>query len=339
MVCVGRNPDKVAKIIATLGLKILPRDQKSKDTRQLLSLVFSQWLPLSTCVIQTIVDIVPPPSVAQRTRIPKMLYPDIYESTVEPKNRLEEVLYACSSNNDAPVVALVSKMFAVPTKELPGNKKQALTAEEMRSRAKSAREARAVAAAATASSDTPVSETSISLEEAMKNVELEERKKEKEVKAETEEEGETILGFARIYSGTIRVGTTIACILPKYNATLGPVHTRNVQHLVTAQVEELYTMMGRELVPVESVPAGNVFAVKGLEGKVWRNATLCAPGATGVGDVKDLSEAGDSLVNMAGVIRYVGTPIAASMSRRRAQIAFISGRTDRACRAGARAPS
>ena len=78
----------MAKIITTLGLKILPRDQKSKDTRQLLSLIFSQWLPLSTCVIQTIVDIVPPPSDAQRIRIPKMLYPDLYEPTVAPKNRL-----------------------------------------------------------------------------------------------------------------------------------------------------------------------------------------------------------------------------------------------------------
>ncbi|KAI1789569.1 translation elongation factor 2 [Ganoderma leucocontextum] len=302
-VTLNLNPDKIAKIITTLGLKILPRDQRSKDTRQLLSLIFSQWLPLSTCVIQTIVDIVPSPSDAQRTRIPKMLYPDLYESTIEPKNRLEGALYTCNSNDDASVVALVSKMFAVPNKELPGNKKKALTAEEMRSRAKAAREARAAVADAAASPDTPAPETTpVPLEEAMKNAQVEQ--KEKAEKAEAEEEGETLLGFARIYSGTIRVGTTIVCVLPKYNAALGPVHTRNVQHLLTAQVEELYTMMGRQLVPVESVPAGNVFAVKGLEGKVWRNATLCATRAAGVGDVKDLSEVSDSLVNMAGVIHH-----------------------------------
>ncbi len=39
-----RNPDKIAKIVATLNLKILPRDLKSKDTRNLLTLIFSQWL-------------------------------------------------------------------------------------------------------------------------------------------------------------------------------------------------------------------------------------------------------------------------------------------------------
>lgn len=296
------NPDKVNKIITTLGLKIPPREQKSKDTRQLLSLIFSQWLPLSTCVIQTIVDIVPPPSAAQRTRLPKMLYPDIYEATVEPKNKLEEDLYYCNDGPEASVVALVSKMFAIPTKELPGKKKKALTAEEMRSRARAAREARAAAAAAVSSEATPSELESVSIEEGMQKVELDEKTEAENGDAESDE---TLLGFARIYSGTIRTGTTIVCVLPKYSHALGPSHPRNAQHLVTAQVEELYTMMGRELVPVESVRAGNVFAIRGLEGKVWRNATLCAPASSGTGKTTDLVEVKDSLVNLAGVIRYV----------------------------------
>ncbi|OSD07147.1 translation elongation factor 2 [Trametes coccinea BRFM310] len=302
------NPDKVSKIITTLGLKVPPREQKSKDTRQLLSLIFSQWLPLSTCVIQTIVDIVPPPSAAQRIRIPKMLYSDLYETTIEPKNKLEEDLYSCNDKPDASIVALVSKMFAVPTKELPGKKKKALTAEELRSRAKAAREARA-AAVASGSSGAPTPEpASVPLEEAMQRVNLGDRNGDDQQSTAdgevVEEEDETLLGFARIYSGTIRTGTSIVCVLPKYNHSLGPTHPRNKQHLVTAQVEELYTMMGRELVPVESVRAGNVFAIRGLEGKVWRNATLCAPSAAGLGEISDLSEVKGCLLNLAGVIRY-----------------------------------
>ncbi|KAI0766400.1 translation elongation factor 2 [Trametes elegans] len=300
------NPDKVSKIITTLGLKVPPREQRSKDTRQLLSLIFSQWLPLSTCVIQTIVDVVPPPSAAQRIRIPKMLYPDIYESTIEPKNKVEEDLYSCNDSPDASIVALVSKMFAVPTKELPGKKKKSLTAEEMRARARAAREAHAAAAAsaiAGSSESAPSEASSAPLEEAMRKVELEE-KLEDAPDAGEDDADETLLGFARIYSGTIRTGTTIVCVLPKYNHVLGPAHPRNAQHVVTTQVEELYTMMGRELVPVESVRAGNVFAIRGLEGKVWRSATLCAPSASGVVDASNLEEVKDCLVNMAGVIRY-----------------------------------
>lgn len=304
---VSRNPDKVSKIITTLGLKILPRDQKSKDTRQLLALIFSQWLPLSTCTIQAIVDVVPPPSAAQRTRIPKMLYPDIYESTIEPKNKLEENLYSCNASTSSSVVALVSKMFAIPSKELLENKKKALTADEMRTRARAIREAR-IAAAATAAGDGTVRETTqIPLEEAMKNAQISDEKDPETKPGDEEDTGETLLGFARIYSGTIHVGTTIICVLPKYNRALGPTHPHNAQHILSAPVEQLYTMMGRELVPVESVPAGNVFAVRGLDGKVWRNATLCAPTAEGISieSSKDLSAHQDCLVNMAGVLRYV----------------------------------
>ena len=140
-------------------------------------------------------------------------------------------------------------------------------------------------------------------------------KPEKTAKPEkTEDEddaGETLLGFARIYSGTIRVGTNVICVLPKYNRALGPMHPANAQHLVKAPIEQLYTMMGRELVPVESVPAGNVFAVRGLEGKVWRNATLCAP-ATGGVRAESISAHQECLVNMAGILRYVSLILSVS---------------------------
>ena len=127
-----------------------------------MSLIFTQWLSLSTCVIQSIIDVVPPPSAAQRTRIPKMLYPDLYESTVEPKNKLEEDLYSCNAGASGSVTALISKMFAVPQDELPENKKKPATAEELRAKAKAAREARQAegesANSATAPSGTPLDE-------------------------------------------------------------------------------------------------------------------------------------------------------------------------------------
>ncbi|KZT11987.1 translation elongation factor 2 [Laetiporus sulphureus 93-53] len=294
-VLLNPNPDKVDKIVSTLGLKIPPRDLKSKDTRQLLTLIFSQWLSLSSCVIQSIVDVVPPPSIAQRTRIPKMLYPDLNDATMEPKNKLEEELFSCNASSDACVTALVSKMFAMPSKDLPANKKKPLTAEEMRERAKAAREARNAAQAAIANGDSQRTEEPTTPLEQL------------EVKDDVENpvyDDETLLGFARIYSGTIRTGVTTCCVLPKYNSALGPTHPWNAPHVVTAQVEALYIMMGRELVPVDCVQAGNVFAIQGLEGKVWRSATLCAPNERGVGVDADLSLLKDCLLNLGGVNRY-----------------------------------
>ncbi|PCH40159.1 nucleoside triphosphate hydrolase protein [Wolfiporia cocos MD-104 SS10] len=300
-VIMNPNPDKVTKIVSTLNLKIPPRDLQSRDSKQLLSSIFSQWLSLSSCIIQTIVDIVPSPSAAQRVRIPKMLYPDLFESTIEPKNKLEEHLYSCDASPAAHVTAFVSKMFAVPSKELPENKKKPMTVDEMRSRARAAREARdAAKAASEAGASTPAESepASTPLEEALEQL---------EVKDDTNaivEADETLLGFARIYSGTIRVGTTIACVLPKYHGVVDPTHPRNAPYVVTTRVEALYVMMGRELVPVELVQAGNVFAIQGLEGKVWRSATLCAPCEEGLGDSSISTSAKEWLLNLGGVIRY-----------------------------------
>ncbi|KAJ3509363.1 hypothetical protein NMY22_g16320 [Coprinellus aureogranulatus] len=91
-VVINTNPDKVEKIVKTLNLKVLPRDLRSNDTRNLLQLIFTQWLSLSTGIIQAAIDIIPPPPVAQATRIPKMLYPDLRDNTLAPKNKSEEDL-------------------------------------------------------------------------------------------------------------------------------------------------------------------------------------------------------------------------------------------------------
>lgn len=287
-----RNPEKVSKIVSTLNLNIAPRDLKTKDTRHLLALIFGQWLSLSKSTIQAVIDVIPPPSLAQSTRIPKMLYPDLSAEKIEPKNRLERNLYNCDSSPKACVIAYVSKMFAVLRKDLPENKRRPLTAQEMRERGRDLRQAREIAGIETQSAvpKQPESDSGVN-----GNGSLE------------EEERETaLLGFARLYSGVLRKSSVLYCILPKYNDALGPTHPRNANHIVKAKMEELYVMMGRDLEPVDVVRAGNVFAVKGLEGKVWRNATLCATSAdAGTSDDPNLDR--DALINLGGVTRQVGT--------------------------------
>lgn len=224
-----------------------------------------------------------------------MLYPDLYEATVDPKNKLEEDLFASKSGHDACVTAYVSKMFAVSMKDLPENKKKPITAEEMRAKA---REARAAREATATLEDTAEPAPSIVDYTPIVTTET------GELKDDVVEDAEVILGFARLYSGTIRTGTAMYSVLPKYNAALEPTHPRNAKYLVTATVEGLYVMMGRELVPVDSVSAGNIFAIKGLEGRVWRSATLCAPGELGVQSGQDV-DLGSFLINLGGVNRVV----------------------------------
>lgn len=280
----------MAKIVSALNLKLLPRDLRSKDSRQLLSVIFNQWLSLSTCVIQSVIDIVPSPPAAQAVRLPRMMYPNVFDQEIKPKNKLERDLYSSSSEAGACITAYVSKMFAVPRKELPENKATPLTAEELRMRGRAAREARKEAA--------PNNLESVAVPETPENTA-------NAPKIPLVANDEILLGFARLYSGTIKVGTKIYCVLPKYSVTLSPDHPANVNNIVVADVEGMYVMMGRELQPVASVRAGNTFAIKGLEGKVWRSATLCSPGA--VGTLQDSSPQQDQecLINLGGANRMV----------------------------------
>lgn len=280
----------MAKIVSALNLKLLPRDLRSKDSRQLLSLIFNQWLSLSTCVIQSVIDIVPSPPAAQAVRLPRMLYPNVFDQDIQPKNKLERDLYSSSSGAGAYITAYISKMFAVPRKELPENKVRPLTAEELRMRGKATREAHKEA----------VSDNfgSIAIHEAP-----EDATDAQETLPVTNDE--TLLGFARLYSGTIEVGTKIYCVLPKYNVNLSPDHPANINNLVIAEVEGLYVMMGRELQPVASVRAGNTFAIRGLEGKVWRSTTLCSPGEAGILQDSSPQQDQECLINLGGTNRMV----------------------------------
>ncbi|KAG9087027.1 Cytoplasmic GTPase/eEF2-like protein (ribosomal biogenesis) [Ceratobasidium sp. UAMH 11750] len=293
-VVMNPNPDKVAKICTTLDIKVTPRDLKSKDTRQLVATIFSQWLPLSTCTFQTVVDAIPPPHKAQGIRVSRMLHPEQDTDTAEPQNKLERDLYTCATDPSACVVAYVSKMFAVPTKDLPINKKKEMTAEEMRAKGRAAREARAAAGVADA------------IVEEAKSVDPQEHTA-TEPKPESlnglVEEDETLIGFARLFSGTLRPGATVYCVLPRFEKNQKP----SSSTLRAVKVGSLFTMMGRDLVPVDEVRAGNVFAVSGLEGVVWRNATICSPNAEGLPSDEDaLQNVGQysaCLVNLAGLVR------------------------------------
>jgi len=289
----------VTKIVNALNIRVPPRELKSKDTRNLLTLIMQQWLPLSTATFQAIVDVIPPPSSAQAVRLPFMLHPQravASPTPLEPLNTLERGLYSCDQSENAPVVAYVSKMFAVSRGELPEFRRKELTAEEMRQKGREERERRA-AEAAKVSNGVPMDGVE-GLTTSLESVNLESHTNGNDVA--NGETSEVLLGFSRIFSGILRRDTPLIATLPKYVPELGMSHPRNAKHLVRARVRDLYVMMGRGLVAVDEVPAGHVCAIGGLDGVVPRNATLWAPSVAGVHD-----EVNEGLINLAGVSMQV----------------------------------
>ena len=324
------NPDAVTKIVTALNVRVTPRDVRSKDTRNLLTLIMQQWLPLSTATFQAIVDIIPPPDTAQSQRMPFMLHPDTAVASSTPlkaTNHLEEGLYGCDRSDEAEVVAYVSKMFAVARGDLPEFKKKEMTADEMRRRGREERERRAAMSTTAVNTAAEGATNGVEsthnttngipldniggLTQPLKALEIDDStsstqhgdasKVDRDLAAES---SEVLLAFSRIFSGTLRRNSTLLATLPKYSPDLPADHPRNRRFVKKVEVGEVYMMMGRELIAVEQVSAGQVCALGGLEGIVHRNATLWAPDAAGVTDDSKIGK----LANLAGIITQVGGP-------------------------------
>nr|KAJ3423316.1 Cytoplasmic GTPase/eEF2-like protein (ribosomal biogenesis) [Polyrhizophydium stewartii] len=266
--------DKVEKIVKALGIKVLPRDLKTKDLRSLTQTLMSQWLPLSRSVLMAVVQHVPSPVVAQAKRLPQILHPELAEKRVgsvgalaasaaesETPERaaLDAAVYACDASAEAPVVAYISKMYGVPRDLLPKQQKAtSYTPDEMRRRreeimARSKALDREKSIAGVGDAEAPAKQP-----------------RSAPVVAADADNDEVLIGFARIYSGTISVGQKIQVLDPKYD----PTAPDRSQHVSEATVERLFLMMGRDLHDLEKVPAGSVFGIMGLQSQVLKTATV-----------------------------------------------------------------
>ncbi|MCO5556146.1 hypothetical protein L7F22_009690 [Adiantum nelumboides] len=263
-----------------LNLKIHPRDLKSKDPSILLQAIFAQWLPLSSTTFSAIVTQIPSPSVAQRTRMPSMLHPSLsYFATqvAKAQNQMEVDLYESKEGDEARRIGYVSKMFAVKRSDLPDERRllelngngprKPLTADEMRERAREAKERREKLKQTLEATGVELgNESSIQLDEDGKVKEDQAKKVEDESDKQSVPEPQTqpeestptpslssdvLLGFSRLYSGTLRVGDSLSVVLPKYDASLPPSHPHNKKHCKSIKIENLYMIMGRELINVK----------------------------------------------------------------------------------------
>ncbi|KAM0300399.1 hypothetical protein ACHAPM_006712 [Fusarium culmorum] len=252
------------KVTKSLGIKITPHMLKSRDQKLLMNTVFAGWLPLSTALLVSVIESLPSPPAAQAARLPEMLEESPGADHID--QTIKDSMISFKHEKSDPVVAYVSKMVSIPESELPENKRRAgaqMSGEEARelARKKRAEAARAQAAAGENGVDSMVtSMDAINLDDYAP--ELEEKKV----------DPEHLIGFARIYSGTLSVGDKIYVIPPKWSPAEPDAEPAPQEVTVTA----LYMLMGRNLEALESVPAGCVFGIGGLEGKILKSGTLCS---------------------------------------------------------------
>ena len=236
-----------------------------------MATLFSMWLPLSTAVLVSVIEYLPSPPTAQAARLPKMIEESPGADFVD--DRVEKAMVYFKMNPDDPVVAYVSKMVAIPESELTSSKKRGragveetgMTADEAREIARQKREE--IAKMQAASREDAVSDVA----SALGKTSLVEEEEEEEA-LEKEEDPEHLIGFARLYSGTLSVGDSVYVLPPKFS----PAHAHASPEPQKVMIKDLFLLMGRSLEPLSSVPAGVVFGIGGLAGRVLKTGTLCS---------------------------------------------------------------
>ncbi|PFH56420.1 hypothetical protein XA68_16541 [Ophiocordyceps unilateralis] len=275
--------DKVTK---SLGISIPAHVVRARDPRLLLTAVFSSWLPLSTALLVSVVESLPSPPTAQAERLPQLLESSPGSQSID--DSIRDAVMSFRDGTADPVVAYVSKMVSIPDSELPQNKTRTtnkMSGEEARelARRRMAETARAQAAEQDAAASLTGALDSAALDHAVPDAE-------EDAKADPER----LIGFARIYSGTLSVGDSLYVIPPKWSPANPQADARPQQATVTA----LYMLMGRNLESLESVPAGVVFGIGGLEGKILKSGTLCSR-LEGAVNLAGVSSVGKPIVRVA----------------------------------------
>jgi ribosome assembly protein 1 len=258
------------KITRSLSITIPAHVARSRDPRALMTTVFSSWLPLSTAVLVSVIEHLPSPPRAQAERLPALIDASPGFDHIDCSVRDSMISFKTSRND--PAVAYVSKMVSVPTSELPQNKRKAgssLSPEEARELARKKRAEIAKARAA----DDHANDGVMVVSSALGAASIQDNREEVD---EDEDEGfgepEQLVGFARLYSGTLSVGDSVYVLPPKFSPAFPHAYPEPERVTITA----LYLLMGRSLEPLISVPAGVVFGIGGLEGHILKSGTICS---------------------------------------------------------------
>ena len=236
------DPAMVEKITKSLSLTIPPHILRSRDPRAIMTTVFAAWLPLSTAILVSTIEHLPAPPAAQASRLPALIDASPGAKLIDPVIR--DAMINIKTTKDDPVVAYVSKIVAVPESEMPHNKRKAgdtLTGEEARDRARKKRSEFENAQAAP-NGESPNGDLN-GISEALGESSLNGTDGSPTAEEGQQEDPEHLIGFARLYSGTLSVGDSVYVLPPKFSPA-SPHATPEPQKVT---VTGLYLLMGRGL--------------------------------------------------------------------------------------------
>ncbi|KAG5346252.1 EFL1 GTPase, partial [Acromyrmex charruanus] len=284
-IVIRKDKDKLPIIAEKLNIKLTTRDLRHTDSKAQLQAVCSQWLPLAQNCLNMVCEKVPAPHNLTHEKIERLISGNNDFSALPLETQqLKKAFLSCNSSLEVPIIVFVSKMFPVEKDMLPENKPKSLTPEELAQRREIIRQKHAERLeqkTCTAIEDHEDTKEDMPDTIVSNNINHEDV-------IEDKSDG-TLVAFARVYSGTIKIGDEVFVLGPKHNPSIAlerekagekvdPSHVlkdlKLGRHITKVTVNKLYILMGRELEAVNKVPAGNVFGIGNLEEHVLKTATL-----------------------------------------------------------------
>jgi ribosome assembly protein 1 len=122
------------KVTKSLAITLPPYIARSREPKAILQTLFAAYLPLSTAVLVSVMEYLPSPPDAQAARLPELLDESLGAKAIKPIIR--DAIINFRTDKNAPVVAYISKMIAIPKSEISTSKTKfsstTLTPEEAR---------------------------------------------------------------------------------------------------------------------------------------------------------------------------------------------------------------
>ena len=245
------NVSSITKLVKKLRLNVAFKEYKNSKNRQLLKSIFNQWLPLSKAALDMAVSKMPGPRELSDLRIERLLTNYTYQSfsslPIDVKY-LKHHFKSCKFEQNIPQIAYISKMMSFKRKVT--SEFDASTAKEVDKHNPSY----------------PPDNSDFTL-------------------SNFSSDSYSIVAIARVFSGTLFRGQMLYILHPQYDPKDIKLELQECLKETLLQAElppnvsivkisELYLLMGGELINVESVPAGNICGVYGLDKILLKNGTL-----------------------------------------------------------------
>ncbi|KAG5890224.1 hypothetical protein JTB14_028765 [Gonioctena quinquepunctata] len=252
--------DKTTSILEKLGIKNITRDMNHNDPKVQVRAILQAWKPLASTILLQCLNQIPPPCKIEKMKIDYLLSSNKYCEDLYLNKCVENIrpyFENSSTDPETPTVVYVSKMFCVNDKNLSQNKPKVFVPKP-----RSTEESKTKPVETEIKLDKPRDETENSNDNDSTNEEI------------------AVIALARVYTGTLRVGQEIYVMIGNYLpdelkiSASSDDFVENNDNVEKVVIKELYMLFGRELMFVDSIPAGNFCGIGGIGKHILRTATL-----------------------------------------------------------------